>query len=75
MNGEVSESLATHISTVVFPRPTRSAEAAPDSTPVGCSVVAWELSEGFTAQDIDILIGAVLVPFDFSLFHHHIASR
>lgn len=31
--------------------------------------------EDFTAQDLDILLGAVPVPFDFSLAHHHLASR
>jgi hypothetical protein len=34
-----------------------------------------ELSGDLTAQDIDTLLGAVPVPFDFSLSHHHLPSR
>ena len=29
----------------------------------------------FTARDLDVLLDAVPVPFDFSLAHHHLASR
>ena len=73
-NGEVSEPLATHITNVVFPRPTRPTEAVPDSIPDGprCGT---EPPEDLTAQDIDTLLDAVPVPFDFSLTRHHLASR
>ena len=33
------------------------------------------LSEDMTAEDIDMLLDAVPVPFDFSLSHHHLACR
>jgi hypothetical protein len=74
MNGEVSEPLATRITNVVFPRPTRPTETAPDCTPDG-SRCGMELSEDLTAQDIDTLLGAVPVPFDLSLSRRHLASR
>ena len=73
-NVEVSEPLATHLTNVVFPRPTRPTEAAPGSIPDGprCGT---EPLEDLTAQDIDTLLDAVPVPFDFSLARHHLASR
>ena len=74
MNGEVSEPLNTHKSPVIFPRPTRPKGTAPDSIPDG-SRCDMELSEDLTAQDIDILLGAVPVPFDFSLSRYHLSSR
>ena len=72
MNGE--ESLATHITNVVSPRSTRPTETAPDSTPDD-SHCGMEASEDLTAQDIDNLLGAVPVPFDFSLSRRHLPSH
>lgn len=74
MHGEISEPLAAHITNVVFPRPTRPTETTPDSTPDG-SHCDMGPSEDLTAQDIDTLLGAVRVPFDFSHSCHHVASR
>jgi hypothetical protein len=56
---------ATHITTVVFPRPMRPTETAPDSTPDG-SRCDMKLSD-LTTQDIEIHLDGVPVPFDFSL--------
>jgi hypothetical protein len=64
---------ATHISTVVFPRPMRPKVTAPGSTPDGSSC-GMELSEDLTAQDIDIRLDTVPVPF-VSLSRYHLASR
>jgi hypothetical protein len=49
-------------------RPTQPTETIANSTPAG-------RSEEFTAEDIDILLDTVPVPFDFSLARHHLVSR
>ncbi len=68
MNVEDSQPLATHIPTVVFPRPTRPTETAPDSSPDGFHC-GMELSEDLTAQDIGIFPGAI--PEENSLWWYH----
>jgi hypothetical protein len=49
-------------------RPTQPTETIANSTPAG-------RSEEITAEDIDILLDTVPVPFDFSLARHHLVSR
>jgi hypothetical protein len=73
----VSESRATHTPTPALARPTRSWETTPDSTSdygMRRSRRAM-VSEDLTAQDLDILLDAVPVPFDFSLARRHLASH
>jgi hypothetical protein len=69
------EPLVTHMTNdnVVFPV-LRDRQKPSHSTPDG-SHCGMELSEDLTAQDIDTLLGAVPVPFDFSLSRRHLASR
>jgi hypothetical protein len=66
-NGMTPQPLATHTPQPVPIRLTRSTESIPEYAP---------RCEGLTARDIDALLGAVPVPFDFSLSHHrHSATR
>jgi len=53
----------------------RAAEAIPDSGARRSRRGIGQSSEGLTARDIDKLLEAVPVPFDFSLSRHHLASR
>ena len=77
-NDKVSESRATHTPTPALARPTRSLETIPDSTSeygMRRSRRAMGLSEDLTAEDLDILLDAVPVPFDFSLARRHLTSH
>jgi hypothetical protein len=74
---KVSEPLATHTPASALARPTRSLETIPDSIleyAMRRSRRGMGLSEDLTAQDLDILLDAVPVPFDFSLARRHLAS-
>ncbi len=75
INDKVSERVATHTPTPVPARSTRTAEAIPDSGARRSRRGIGQSSEGLTARDIDKLLEAVPVPFDFSLSRHHLASR
>jgi hypothetical protein len=77
MNNEFPEPFATYVPTPVPPRPTRPTETAPDSTAdrTECSRCCMKLPEELTAQDIDILLDAFPLPFNFSLSRCHTASR
>jgi len=59
-------------------RPARSLETIPDLTPeygMRRSRRGMGLSEDLTARDLDVLLDAVPVPFDFSLARRHLAFR
>jgi hypothetical protein len=80
MKDKVSEPLATHTPTPTPTRPMRptsSTDSIPDSTLEYGTRRPRRLgpSEDLTAQDIDILLDTVPLPFDFSLSHRHLASR
>ncbi|KAF8490953.1 hypothetical protein F5888DRAFT_1081978 [Russula emetica] len=79
-NDKVSEPFATHTPTPTpaLARPTRSLETIPDSTleyGMKRSRRGIGLSEDLTARDLDMLLDAVPLPFDFSLARRHLASR
>jgi hypothetical protein len=74
----VSEPRATHTPTPAPVRPTRSFETISDSTfeyEMRRPRRGMGLSEDLTAQDLDTLLDAVPVPFDFSLARRHLASQ
>lgn len=78
MNDRFSEPRATHTPTPALARPTRSLETIPDSTSeYGMRRFRRGMgpSEDLTARDLDILLDAVPVPFDFSLARRHLASH
>ncbi len=59
-------------------RPTQPTETMPDSTPeygIRRSPRVTGLSEDFTAQDIDVHLDSVPLPFDFSLSRRRTSSR
>jgi hypothetical protein len=71
------KSLATRTPTPALARPMRSLETIPDSSleyGMRRSRRAMGLSEDLTERDLDILLDAVPVPFDFSLARRHLAS-
>ncbi|KAF8500942.1 hypothetical protein F5888DRAFT_1317825 [Russula emetica] len=79
-NVKVSEPFATHTPTPTpaLARPTRSLETIPDSTleyGMKRSRRGIGLSEDLTARNLDMLLDAVPLPFDFSLARRHLASR
>ena len=68
---------ATHTPTPAPVRPSRSAETISDSVSehgLRHTRRGMGPSRDFTIRDIDFLLGAVPVPFDFSLSHHHPAA-
>ena len=69
---EPSGPLATHTPTPAFARPTRPSETIPDSIP---EYGIRRSRRDLTARDLDVLLDAVPVPFDFSLAYHHLASH
>ena len=71
-NDKVSGPLATHTPTPALARPTRPSETIPDSIP---EYGMRRSRRDLTARDLDVLLDAVPVPFDFSLAHHHLASH
>ncbi|KAH9995198.1 hypothetical protein BJV74DRAFT_830415 [Russula compacta] len=69
---------AIHTPTPAPVRPSRSAETILDSVSehgLRHSRRGMGPSRDFTIRDIDFLLGAVPVPFDFSLSHHRPAAR
>jgi len=75
-NDKAPEPLATHTPQPAPVRPTQSAESIPDSIPEYGPRRLRRGAEDLTARDIDSLLGAVPVPFDFSLSRrHHLATR
>jgi hypothetical protein len=76
-NDKARESLASHTLSSAPVRPTRSVESIPDSLPEYGSrrIRGVAVSEDLTARDIDALLGAVPVPFDFSLSRRHLATH
>ncbi len=78
MNDKVSEPFATRTPTPAPTRPTRPSETILDPTPeygMKRSRRGMAVSEDLTAREIDLLLDAVPVPFDFSLARHHLAPR
>lgn len=60
------------------PRPSRSTDTIPDSTTeygIKRSRRGMGVSEVLTERDIDVLLGAVPLPFDLSLSRRHLASH
>ena len=77
-NDDVLERLTTRTPTPALGRPTRSFETIPDSTSeygMRRHRRGIGLSEDLTARDLDILLDAVPLPFDFSLARRHLTSR
>ena len=77
-NGKAPESPITHVPSSAPVRPTRSVESIPESIPDYAPRRlrrGMGASEDLTARDIDALLGAVPVPFDFSLSHRHLTTR
>ena len=76
-NERVSEPRTTHTPTPALARPTRSFETIPDSTSEYGRRYRRGMGqpEDLTAREIDILLDAVPVPFDFSLARRHLASH
>ncbi|KAI0302953.1 hypothetical protein BC826DRAFT_322421 [Russula brevipes] len=76
-NGKAPEPLAVH-TTPPFPaRPVQPAKTLEDLVSeygLSRSRSGISLSKALTARDIDILLGAVPLSFDFSLSHHHPAT-
>ena len=69
---------ATSPTTRVPARPTQPTEIAANSPPeygIRQTPRGAGRSEDFPAEDINILLDTVLLPIDFSLSHHHLASR
>jgi len=77
-NGKAPESPATHPPPSTPVRPSRSVESIPESI---SDYVPRRLRRGvgapedLTARDIDALLGAVPIPFDFSLSRRHLKTR
>jgi hypothetical protein len=77
-NGKTPGSRATRTPPSAPVRPTRSADSITDSIFEYVSRRPRRgpgVSEDLTAQEIDTLLGAVPVPLNFSLSHHHLSNR
>ena len=73
-HGKVSEPPTTHTPA----RPSRSTDTVPDSTTeygIKRSRRGMGVSEELTERDIDVLLGAVPLPFDLSLSRRHLSPR
>ena len=77
-NGKAPESPVTHVPSSAPVPLTRSVESIPESIPDYAPRRlrrGMGASEDLTARDIDALLGAVPIPFDFSLSHRHLRTR
>ena len=77
-NAEAPESSVTHIPSSAPVPLTRSIESIPESIPDYAPRRlrrGMGASEDLTARDIDTLLGAVPIPFDFSLSHRHLTTH
>jgi hypothetical protein len=73
-NGKSPESPVPRIPSSAPVRPARSVESIPESLS-DHAPRRLRRAEDLTARDIDALLGAVPIPFDFSLSHRHLTTR